>query len=559
MPTNATESHADGLSIKTLQQRLASMRSMRSQVESLYDDIARFMLDRPPSMTAGSRSASSTRGQTPKDVFTKHGVNANMRLASGLQGLVAPPEQRWLSLQVSSTAVNDVYAVRRYLDDIEEVLYSVFSSSGFYHKSLEMMTEYTAFGQGVMMVTYDPVDKVQFIAIPVRECYFDMDIQGRINTVCRVHAVPIRSIPARFPDVMDVPEFAQKYHRDPEAMVELQHYVLPNPRYVPGSRSPKERRYNSVYILAEGGPLELTLERHFYDSMPYLTPRWQVLPGEVYGRSQAMVALSEVRMLSQLVNSTNSGLDMLLRPPLLGMEGIVNGNGINYNPGGITTLNSIAGNSVDGGIRPLNTGARPDIGLQAQEGVKQGISYTMMSDMLAEAKDERMSATEASTRQMLRIASMAPQIGRVIPEYLDPLIERVLDILVANNLLPKPPEAINGLAIEYRSPLAKAQRLQAMDGVNMFMQSFQMLAQSDPTGGVMDLIDMERLVQFIALATDAPAAILRSPEEIAQIKQQRAEAEAQAQQQQMAQQGSETALNAARALQAVDSTSTEVA
>lgn len=543
--------HRHPISPKEIEQRLEQMRSVRVLMEPLYDDVNKYILDRPKTMRDNTHMSqqSGNVGDVVRNNYSRYGVQAAIRFASGLQGLIAPPEQRWLSLQVTSPTTNDLYQVRSYLDNVEEQLYSLLSSSGFYHKSLEMITEYAAYGQGVLLVEYDPVNTLRFSSIPMRECYIDVDINSQINTLARCFTTRVRNLPSRFPDLFnqhspDQQRFNEMLHHRPNDEVEVTHFVCPNDQYVPNSPSRKKRKYHSVYSVSNVPTGSVIAESHFYDSFPYLVPRWQLMPGEIYGRSQGMTALPDIRRLSEISRDAYRGLRKLTDPPLLANEGAFQyGNGINYGNGGLTMVSPVGG-SVANAITPLVTNSRPDIGMQFIQKIEQEIDRAFFSDLLAEDKNAEMTATEANTRQMLRIANMAPQIGRIVPDYLDPLIERCLSIMLKHGVIEPPPEPLSGLTIEYRSPLAVAQRRQSLENVGSFMQYVQMAAQVDPSA--MDAIQGDNLIKYAAIASDVPTNILRSPDEIAEVRSQRAQQEQQVQNAQVNQTNASAALDAAR-------------
>jgi hypothetical protein len=109
-------------------------------------------------------------------------------------------------------------------------------------------------------------------------------------------------------------------------------------------------------------------------------------------------------------------------------------------------------------------------------------------------------------------------------------------LLLRNGLLPAAPEQLQGqdIDIEYVSPLAKAQKLTDLQSM---LRGFEVMMQVAEIAPVMDYLDSDKLVQYLVDVTGLPARVIRSDEEVAQMRRQQAQAAEQqaAMQQQMMQ------------------------
>lgn len=530
--------------LKEILKRFENMKTERSKMEHLYSDIDRFVMDRDGWFTSGR----ITEGNRSHEVYSKAGVKYNIRFASTLQGLVAPAEQRWFTLETSFLKPNESsYEARQYLDRLEELLYSTFSSTNFYQKSLELLTDYTAYGLAGMYIASDPVKKIRFISVPLREMYIDTDFNGEIDTVARHFTTTMRSLYGRFEKAIQGSQKAfESYKKNPDLIVECLHMVHPNKSYNPEGDTPQEKQFKSCYILKT---CDLILEEKYLSTMPYVTPRWTVYSGEVYGRSQAMIAIPDLKVMSAMVKNMLVGVNKLANPPMLVSNDSVAGRGLNLTPDGVTVIDRLQGGTFDNTIKVLDSKARPDIALNAIDVWERKISELFFADLIQEDKQARMSATESQTRQMLRITNISPQIGRLEPEYLDKLIERCMSILIEEGHIEAPPESLADAKIEYRSPLAKAQKMQSLDGINQFMQLAMGMAQIDPA--IPQYINTDFVLEYMSVATDIPTGVLKPPEEIAQVKEQIAQQQQQAQQLQGMEQASNIAKNVGSADQAL--------
>jgi hypothetical protein len=183
-------------------------------------------------------------------------------------------------------------------------------------------------------------------------------------------------------------------------------------------------------------------------------------------------------------------------------------------------------------VRPLETGARVDIGMDMMEQRRKVINDAFLITLfqiLVEAPN--MTATEAMLRAQEKGALLAPTMGRQQSEMLGPMIERELDILARAGILPAMPEALaemgGEIEIEYVSPLNRAQRAEEGVAILRTLEAVAPLAQIDPS--VMMIFKPEEIARELSEINGVPAKILRTKEEIDSMKQAQAE-ESQAQQ-----------------------------
>lgn len=142
-----------------------------------------------------------------------------------------------------------------------------------------------------------------------------------------------------------------------------------------------------------------------------------------------------------------------------------------------------------------------------------------------------MTATEVMQRNEEKMRLLAPVLGRLQAEMLRPLIDRVFNILLRDKKLPEPPKQLQGetIDIEYVSPLARSQR---QGDVQAILRTMEMIAPLSDRLPVMDHIDPDMLVKHVTDVLGVPRKVLRSDEEIATIRINRAKAEMEAAQQQ---------------------------
>ena len=109
-------------------------------------------------------------------------------------------------------------------------------------------------------------------------------------------------------------------------------------------------------------------------------------------------------------------------------------------------------------------------------------------------------------------------------------VSTVFNILLRKNILPVPPEELQGQAvdIEYVSPLARSQKVGDVQAIMRTLEIVMPLSQTEP---IMDYIDSDRMVQHLGDVLGVPSKVMRSTQQVQEIRQQRQQAQQQAQEQ----------------------------
>lgn len=137
-----------------------------------------------------------------------------------------------------------------------------------------------------------------------------------------------------------------------------------------------------------------------------------------------------------------------------------------------------------------------------------------------------MTATEVMQRTEEKMRLMAPAISRQQSEFLDPLIDRVFGILLRKGYFGEIPQQLAGveLKVDYVSPVAKAQRMTQVMAFQRMMETLAQVAAVKPE--ILDKIDGDGVVDFMADVYDVSYKTLLTDKQVADLRQQRADAQA---------------------------------
>lgn len=523
-------------------------RERKKGWESHWRDLAaNFMPRRARFLDAGD---ATNDGDVKNHLQDDVGILALRTLASGMQSGLTSPARPWFSLSLQHEALTQNRAVREWLHQCYAVMTNVFARSNFYDQIHMLYRELGTFGTGVMLVEEDIRSGIRCRTLTIGEFCLDVDAASRVDTLYRRVRMTPRQIVEAWPDTAPARVHDQA-RQDAVEWLDVIHAIEPNPHRQPGRLAAAERPWRSVYLLAGGNEV---LEISGFYEFPALCPRWDTTAADVYGTSPAMDALGDCRMLQKITEDGRIALEKEVNPPLLVAEG--NGiDGLDVSPGALNYTSSLAqGQSVVTSLYQVRSNLAGLENTRAQ--LKQQIRELFFNDlfMMLSQVNRQMTATEVAERNAEKMLMLGPVLDRLRSELFQPLIERVFGVLCRAGLMPPPPvDAAPELAgqeirVEFISILAQAQKQAGIAAINQTVGFVGQLAQLMQNPAVLDKINADEAVDEVAQMQGVPPRLIRSDEEVEQLRAERAQQAQQMQQMQMMQQGLNMAAQGARAV-----------
>lgn len=462
-------------------------------------------------------------------------------LSASLHGMLTSGATPWFHLDMKDADVSRQDEVQAWLEDTSQRMIRAFNQSNFETEVHEMYVDLVVFGTGCMFVEMEG-DQLRFSTRHISEFYVQENQYGIVDTVFRKYQVPVRQVVQRFgyDNISDA--IRKKFEKRQDEDMEILHVVLPRLDRDPSKKDNKNMPFASFYIDVESKAL---LSESGFEELPYIVPRFLKATGEVMGRSPAMTALPDVKMVNLMSKTIIQAAQKQIDPPLLVPDdGFILP--VRTQPGG---LNFYRAGSRDT-ITPLNTGANINIGLAMEDQRRLAIRSAFYVDQLLSGGAPNMTATEVIQRQEERMRVIGPVLGRLMNEMLRPMIDRVFGLMLRNEMLSLPPEILQGrdVDIEYVSPLARAQKSSSLNSTMKALEILLPLAQSLPVG---DHIDPDGLVRHITESLGVPKTTLRTQRQVNETRQQRAQQEQEMMERQQTQEDVYTAAQAAQAARMV--------
>ena len=493
--------------IAQLDRRFKTLQTQRSNWEKHWQELADYMLPRKADITK-KRTQGDKRTELIYDGTAVHAVEL---LSSSLHGMLTSPSTPWFSMRYRDPSLQNDDRANEWLELCMDQMYQAFNRSNFQQEIHELYYDLVVFGTAAFYVEGDR-EGLRFSSRHIAEVTVAEDANGKVDTVYRKFKITARAASQRFGEDSLPTQMVKDLKNDPHKEHDLIHVVYP--RGETKGKVAKNKPIASVYyhldskaLISEGG----------FDDFPFMVPRFNKDSVSTYGRSPAMNALPDVKMVNKMSETTIRAAQKQIDPPLMVPDdGFVLP--VRTTPG---ALNFFRTGTRDR-LEPLQIGANNPLGLNMEEQRRNAIREAFFVDQLLMSQGPAMTATEVLQRNEEKMRLLGPVLGRLQSELLRPLISRSFALLLRNGLLPAAPEQLQGkdIDIEYVSPLAKAQRLTDLQSM---LRGFEVMMQVAEIAPVMDYLDSDKLVQYLVEVTGIPARVIRSDQEVARIRDEQAE------------------------------------
>lgn len=504
--------------------RLGSLTGLRNPHESVWRDCFNFTF---PLRASGFQSdtLNAQSGQDRRAQLVDGTATDSARiLASGIMSGVTPANSLWFQLGVDKASDEET----RWLEESAQTTFEAIHGANFDSAGFECMLDVVAAGWFVLYIEGDEQWLI-FEQWPLAECYIGASKRGGlVDIVYRSFKLSAEATVAEYGE-KNVSEQVRKLAADkPDEMVDLVHAVYPRTEaegYIQGSRISGRLAIASCHvevktktILREGG----------YNEMPVVVARWHKLPSSAYAVGPTFDALPDVRMLNELKTLQLQNADIAVGGMWKAIDdGILNPATIKIGARKVVPMADM--NSME----PLTTGADFNLSFTLEERLQAAIRKIYMADQLQPQDGPQMTATEVHVRVGLIRQLLGPVYGRLQSEYLAPMIERCFGILQRAGAFSPAPESLGGrdYTVKYISPLARAQRQEEVTAMDQFENT--LLAEAQERPDVLDNYDWDSAGRERAKLLGVPAKLIRTADQVTQIRQAKLQA-AQAQQQQQA-------------------------
>ncbi|EPI4692630.1 phage tail protein [Morganella sp. HMSC11D09] len=517
-----------------LNKQLSQLKAERLSFEPHWRELSDFTRPRSTRFTASEVNRGDRRNSK---IIDPAAVMAARTLSSGMMSGITSPARPWFRLATPDRDLMDYGPVKLWLETVEQRMNEVFNRSNLYQSLPLMYEDLGTFATGAMAVVADPQRVIRTVPFPTGSFYIANGADLSVDTAVREFSMTVRQVVTEFgTDAVSDTVKSQWNSGQYGQWVNVVHAVYPNLDRQTGKLEAKHKAYKSVYYEANSTDDKL-LRESGYDEFPIMAPRWEVNGEDVYGSScPGMVALGSVKALQLLQRRKAQMIDKITNPPLQAPASIKSQR-ISTIPGGINYLPMA---DVNNQIKPLfqipangTNGLLEDI-----QDTRQIIDHAYFVDlfrMMQTVNTRSMPVEAVAEMREEKLLMLGPVLQRLDSELLDKLINRTFSVMAENNLLPVPPDEMQGmqLKVEYISVMAQAQKAIGVSSIERFIGFTSGIGQFKPDA--LDKINVDETIDAYAASIGVPPSVVATNEQVAQIREQRAQQQAMAQQMQMAQ------------------------
>jgi hypothetical protein len=485
---------------KSLKRRFDKLKTNRQNWETHWQEVADYMLPRKADVTK-TRSKGDKRTEL---IFDSSPLQSVDLLAASLHGMLTNPSTPWFTLRYKDVELENDDEAKLWLESATDAMYVAFNRSNFQQEIFELYHDLITFGTACMFVQDDDEDTLKFSTRHINEIYIAENEKGKVDTVYRLFKMSVRAAFQQFGEAIST-STKGLITKDPYEEISILHAVYPRNDFDPKKQDRKNMPFESVYMEYKNLN-ELSVAG--FKEFPFVVPRYLKASHEIYGRSPAMTALPDVKMLNEMSKTTIKAAQKQVDPPLL-----VPDDGfllpVRTVPGGLNFYRS----GTRDRIEPLNIGANNPLGLNMEEQRRNSIRNVFYVNQLMMQQGPQMTATEVIQRNEEKMRLLGPVLGRLQSELLKPLIDRCFAIMVRRNIFPPAPEIISGrdVEIEYVSPLAKAQKSTELQSI---IRGIEIMGQLANVAPVFDYINFDNLVKHLTNIIGIPQKVLKTNSEV---------------------------------------------
>src|SRR5271166_1711781 len=445
------------------------------------------------------------------------GASALRTFAAICDSLLTPRNQFWHGLAADDEYVMKDRQTKLWFETVSRILFKerYTPDANFSSQNQQNYTSLGAFGTASMYIDVldtrptGGVPGLRYRALPLGETFFRENHQGIIDYMIRWFRLTPRQV-----------------EQKSELLYNFLHAIRPREdgSYDPERLDARGKPWMSHYVSMEGRCL--MQDEGGYRMFPVAATRFDQTPGEMYGRSPAMLVLPALKTLNAqkrtFLKQGHRAADPVL---LLADDGIVN---LNLRPGATNAGMMTQDGKPLVGVLPTGEIQISKEMMQEEKSIILDAFYVSLFQILTETPT--MTATEVIERANEKGILLAPTMGRQQSEYLGPTIHREIDLLsYLRKLPPMPPrlrEAKGSYQVVYTSPLARAARAQEAAGFMRTVETAKEITSITQDPSYLDPFDFDTAIPAIAEIQSVPPSWMASDDQIAVKRKNRAQQQA---------------------------------
>lgn len=530
--------------------RWGQLSAERSSWMSHWQELSKYFLPRSGRFFETGAAGSPNRGDKKhQHIYDNTAIRALNVLTAGLMAGMTSPARPWFRLRTPDEKLNERAPVKKWLHDVAAVMRETFTQANTYRAFRQMYEELGCFGTSpnIVVPNFDRV--IHNFPLTAGEYAIDTNAFGEVDTIYRRFDMSVGQMVGMFGLKRCSTHVQNLYNAGNLASwQEVLHVIEPRRERNPLKLTNDNMPYASCYYEVTANEDEY-LRISGYRSFRAVAPRWQTRAADVYGSSPGMIALGDTKQLQHQQFRKSQAIDFQTLPPL--QVPTANKDSINLTPGRVN------------GVDVVTSGARSmfDVNLNLNDllqdindvrfRVKQAFFEDLFLMIVNMPGVQPRTVEEIVERKEEKLLMLGPVLESLHDEMLGPYIELVFSDLLEAGMIPPAPPELQGkqLIVQFVSMLAQAQQMIGLGSIDRLLGTVMNVGQVKPE--IADKINTDKLVDIYSDILGVDPDLVVAGEQVALIRQQRA----QAQQAAMAVEAAPKVAQAAKTASEVDQTS----
>lgn len=557
--------------INNIFQRFKVLKNNKRSLKSLFQLISEYVYNRK----YDGQDIPNAGIFADEDIYDNTAQRANGIMANVMVNNIWPNGPRTFSLG-RTWDTPDTEEVKTYFSYVNQQMYSVMDNTkaGLQTALDEYMLDQGAFATSGIYVKEKEDDKavpVRYEAWSIKGRYIDEGPDGNIDTIFSEISMSVRNavkvygyenLSARVRKDFD--------NGDIENKVKILHVIEPRLERDKSKKGVKDMPIASIHIEVDTRKI---LKESGMEEMPVFIGRFSKVPGEIYGRSPAMVAMADILEINAVREAISIATEKQLDPPMAVYDdGALGAGAIDTSAGAINVFSVTGRLNAGKPIEPLYTVGELQSSYTHIDTLKETINNHFYLDRLLDFNNEtRMTLGEAQLRNALRGQSLGAFYARQENEVITPMIERTFNILlklgrlgviqgskeeveqlkrgmqpvyIPEELVQRMMNGEDFYEITYLSPAKRTMQSEELRGIIETANFAVQVAPASPE--IIDNIDFDKLIARVAKLSGAPMELIKDSDTVKKIREARAKQQEEIAKMEQARQQSEIGRNVAQ-------------
>jgi len=303
------------MDVQILIKRYNKTKGSRANWDAHWQEISNYVLPKKDDVYTKQSNVGGEKKNKTQKLYDATAIHSNELLASALHGMLTNPSVQWFELSTGIPELDDVHEIRLWLQRAALKIHQVLNNSNFQTEIHEVYLDISSFGTGLMRIEEDDKLHVRFQSRPIFEAYIIENRKGMIDTIFREFNLTHREMLKEYGEEAFTEMQLSFIKRDLDKEELIVHAVCPRDDYeIAELKGPKGMAFGSYYIWDKEACI---LKESGFEEFPYIVPRWTKISGETYGRSPAMKALPDIKMLNVMMKTIIRAAQKTVDPPLM--------------------------------------------------------------------------------------------------------------------------------------------------------------------------------------------------------------------------------------------------